>query len=335
MAIPVAEKVWQHSVNTKAAGTAVLNDDNRSVLFAIKQALTGVSPVTGRSLNWTNPWTVVLSSDGVSAGASDYWDSTPDLVWGTGTHSWIVLRQPITGIEVCLDLSNANTGYMTQVWSPATGFSGGDTSNRPTAGDQVILQNNTTWLGGQNLAYGARVHVLSSLDGMASRVLVSVTTSSAAVVCLFWLYDQAKDPVSGWTNYNVALSVDDSVSNPVTSHGYLANSARVVGIPPSGGTMNMYMSNESTWRTSLGVKGIVKSNHIWAPNDFNGEWPMTTIGLTSQTSGAIGRHGQLYDIWFGSDLMHGKTYPNNLTNKFAQFHNIVVPWNGEGVQIRR
>jgi hypothetical protein len=132
----------------------------------------------------------------------------------------------------------------------------------------------------------------------------------------------------------VALSVDDSASNPVTSHSYLANSARIVGIPPAGGTMTMYMSNESTWRTSSGVKGLVRSVHIPAPNDFNGEWPITTIGLTSQTAGAVGRHGQLFDIWFGSDFLHGKTYPNTLEKQFAQFHNIVVPWNGEGICIR-
>lgn len=333
MAMPVIELTWQHSVNTQKGNTSVLNDDNKSVLFAIKQALIGISPKTGRSLGWTNPWTVVSSSNGISSGASDYWNSESDLVWSTGSHSWVVLNQPGAGIEICLDLSNNNTGYMTQVWSPSTGFSGGDINTRPSAGDQIVLRNNTTWLGGQALPFGARIHVMTSADGRRARVLVGITAGNNAGICLFWLYDEAKDPVNGWTNYNVALSTDSDVNNPVTTHPYLANTARIAGVH-AGSPMYMYASNESTWRNSSGIKGIVNSAHIWAPNDFNGEWPLTTLGLTSQTSGAVGRHGQLIDIWFGSDLMHGKSYPDTLEKQFAQFHNIVVPWNGEGIYIR-
>jgi hypothetical protein len=335
MPIPTTEKTWQHTVNNQAANTTVLNDDNKSVLFTIKQALTGISPTTGRSLNWANPWTVTKSSNGSVANGNDNWNSVADLNWGTGTHSWIVLRQPGTGIEICLDLSNTNTGYMTQVWSPATSFvlTPGTTSTRPTASDEIILQFNTTWLGGQPSAYIARVHAMVSTDGRGSRILVNVTSSVLNSVCLFWLYDQAKNPVTGWTNYNVALSVDDSTANPVTNHSYLANTARIIGVH-AGSSMSIYMSSESTWRTGAGVKSVIRSDHIKAPNDFNGEWPITTIGLTSQTAGAVGRHGQLYDIWFGSDFLHGKTYPDNLMNRLAQFHNIILPWNGEGVHLR-
>jgi len=222
---------------------------------------------------------------------------------------------------------------MTQAWSPASGFViGGALNARPTAADEIILGSGT-WLGGQASAYRARVHVMTSTDGRGTRVLVGVTTYNNASICLFWLFDQAKNPVTGWTNYNVALSTNNSVNNPVTTHWNLANTARVRGVHGAI-AMSMYMSNESTYRTSLGSKGVVRIEHLWAKNDFSGEWPLTTIGLTSQTGGATGRHGQLYDIWFGSDLMSGKTYPNTLVRDFAQFHSIVLPWNGEGVLIR-
>jgi len=335
MPIPTLDKTWQHCVNDRAANTNVLADDNRSVLWAIKQSLIGISSVTGRSLNWTNPWTVSRSSDSTlgGTGAGDYWDSITDVVWSLTAHSWIVLRQPGTGIELCLDLSNGNTGFMTQVWSPADGFTGGTQFSRPTATDEIILLNNSTWIGGQAVAYGARINVMTTTDGTCTRVIIPVTTIYANAVCLFWLFDQAKDPVSGWANSNIILLGNHNTSNPVSTIWYLSDNASARGI--HGATlMSLYMSNECTWRNSSGIKSLVRSAHTTAPNDFSGEWPLITIGLTSQTSGATGRHGQLHDIWFGSDFMHGKTYPNNLTNRFAQFHNIVVPWNGEGVILR-
>lgn len=330
MAIPTLEKTWQHSVNNRAANTGVIADDHRSIIWAIKQALTGISPVTGRSLGWSNPWTVVRSSNSTpgGTGVGDNWNSINDVVWGLTAHSWIVLRQAGTNIEFCIDLSNNDTRFMTQVWSPAAGFTGGTQNTRPTATDQIFLESDSSWLGYQTIVFSARIHVITSTDGTGTRVLVSLSSSvSNATVVLFWLFDQVKNPVTGWANYNVALTVD--VVSGATKWGALVDVANIAGVHGTT-TMNMYMSSESTWWTS-NQKGIVRSAHTKARNDFSNEWPLTPIGLVSETAGAAGRHGQLYDIWFGANLMHGKTYPDNLTKQFAQFHDIVLPWNGEGI----
>lgn len=326
MAVPTLDKAWQHNVNNPQGNTGVKDNDYADILLTIKRLLNGYSP-NNVYLRWTNRWLVRASSNGIIANTGDNWDSTSDLVWSTINRSWIILRQAATDTEICLDCNSTNTHYMTLVWSHSAGFNVSTpvTNARPTATDEVVLINTNYWCSNQTLPLGVRVHAMVSLDGECTRVIVSWRNRTV----LFWIFDLAKNPVAGWAIPSVAAMVYGTDSSPADQHTTWADTPRIRG--RHGATdMSMYMSSESTWLTS-GSKGIVRLAHIQAKNDFSQEWPLVPIGLTSETLGASGRHGQLHDIWFGSDLMSGKTYPDSLTNRFAQFGNIIVPWNGEGV----
>src|SRR5512146_2064622 len=100
MALPTKTKTWQFKVNqaTKYQGTFAATF--QAVMFALKQSLITFA---------LQPWTVVGSSDGATAGldAVDRWSAANKLVQAAdaSAHSWIVLKQ--TGVaanfQVCID----------------------------------------------------------------------------------------------------------------------------------------------------------------------------------------------------------------------------------------
>ncbi len=64
MALPTLEKTWQFAVNQVVTATGSTLNDRRKALYNIKAAMTGFA---------NNPWVVVMSSDGESAGSGDKW----------------------------------------------------------------------------------------------------------------------------------------------------------------------------------------------------------------------------------------------------------------------
>jgi hypothetical protein len=70
-------------------------------------------------------------------------------------------------------------------------------------------------------------------------------------------------------------------------------------------------------------------------NELSGEWPLWPISIDCSTVGARGRLGTLVDIWMGSSAVaSGDSYPaTGTTGQFAQFNNLVIPWNGGAVNL--
>src|SRR5574338_1505169 len=101
MALPTLIKTWQivRNVSIPSLGSTLAH--SRRIWKTIKDQMIGFG---------SNPWTVRGSSNSVAAGMDsvDRWAADANLVWGGGTHSWIVLRQNqiATNYEVCIDLNN-------------------------------------------------------------------------------------------------------------------------------------------------------------------------------------------------------------------------------------
>jgi hypothetical protein len=69
-------------------------------------------------------------------------------------------------------------------------------------------------------------------------------------------------------------------------------------------------------------------------NDLDGGYPITSIGMYSNTVGKTGRHGQAEDIWWGSITpATGDSYPNDGSAQFMQIGNLVYPWDGTPLTI--
>ena len=321
MPLPNLEKSWEFDVNQPYTAGSTGLETHQKVLFGIKESL--VNALASRPAMHQG-WTVVRSSDSVEALSTDLWIHKEDLVFGSGDHSWIVLEQ--VGIsdnfQICIDLSNADPTKLTIVWAPTgfpeSGTGSGDTSNRPEAADEVVLLDDALWLGGQTTS-AFRIHAMQSVDGQSTRILGFWQNHCV----LFWLFEKPSRPVAGWALPAVALATGVDNGNVTYAALHTVASPNLWGYG-STGKMGIWMSTES-FGNGLAAVGA----QFAGPNAFDGNWPLTPIGLASIDGGSPGRHGELADLWFGSTTPgHGDTYPGDTSRRFAQFGHLVFPWDG-------
>lgn len=317
MALPIPEKTWQFNVNQSPTSVA-------SLAFAIKQSLVGFA---------SNPWTVIGSSNSTTSGmdAVDRWVSAGNVVTATGAHSWIVLQQSQLNAkyQVCIDMNGTQTYRGSVIWSPVAGFgtanggTNGSTTTRPTAVDEVVLLNNSDILSSD---VASRLHAVQSTDGLVTRLLIARN----GTVENYLAFERPKNPPTGWVMPSVAYA-------GVSVSGNFTYARWNEGLRYTGWN-NSVLRSFTTTLTSEGYRGSATSNGIRAlgnsqagssGNDLNGEWPLCPIAVFSETIGCRGRHGLLYDMWWGSaQAGQGDTYPGDGSNQFAQFGCFVFPWDG-------
>jgi hypothetical protein len=342
MTNPTIQKTWEFALNGLALqstdqGSTAAHLDRRETMLGIKQMLTNTGSWTG---TFTAPWTVVSSSNGSTAGASDNWNTAADLVWrdedSTGTNfGWIVLRQ--TGISTTFELlialeSDTVNDDGSQIYASVAqaGFTGGTTNTAPTATDERILRDdnglgNGHWGTGADAASttNIRYHVMMSSDGECTRVLIFMDK----IVTGFWLFDVPDNPATGWTNPYVAVvyGQNNSTTN-VTQYGLWYDSANMLG-RYSGTDTTVYLSGEGI--ANSGVGEFLKANQV------DNTWIASEMGVVSQTSTFTGRMGTMYDLWWGGSFSSseatGRLYPETGTKLYVQVKDMIFPWDGTSV----
>lgn len=351
MSVPATIRTWQFQVNQVLAplGTTVLN--NQAEMFAIKQSLKGAgswTDSTGAAAVSSGNWVVTGSSDGVGGFGNndgiDRWAASTNLIWAAAgvNHSWIVLEQAgipgaTNNFQLCIDLSNASQYNGTIVVSPDSTFAGGTATARPTAADERVLINNTTW-GGVNGDGPQRLHVLKTSDGTSTRI-VALRTSNAGSggwTVLFWLFDLPIDTLSAWTNPTAALALGTSTQNPgagIAIVGNLSNVANTWSRTPGGTNF------QSTWTAEGTQQHAILTDSYGSVNggqqnvcDVNNEAPLFSVGLYSTTVNARGPNGSLADIRLALENLgtaNGRSYPGETTpyRQWAQFDDVTLPWN--------
>lgn len=305
MALPTLEKTWQFNVNYLSTTSGVSLTDGQNAVFRIKQVLTGFA---------SNPWTVVKSSNSVSAGAADYWTTAANLISGSGgvAHSWIVLQQAgITGgpSQLCLDFSTPN--QLSTYFSPTVGFvTGGTTTNRPTASDEVALwSTGNTWA---TLPANIIVNVMQSSDGQSTRVFLFQSGICRMFIAVETLADSLLTYKGAAMGKELSLIVADMYANAKWNckHSTFACTG--------------YTATEVYNNT------MVTSANSGNPSNITGSYPLAPLSVHSETTNCKGRLGRLVDMWFGSTTVpNGSTYPSSPDDKeFIQFGPLVLPWNG-------
>lgn len=317
MALPVLEKTYTFSVNELHGGVDP-QTDHEEMLFAIKDRFTSYA---------NSPWTVHSSSNASSAGISDYWASAADVNWSyTGAHGWIVLTMP-NGGQVLLDCQGnfGNDGRQISVYYSPSGIfdaSGATTSTPPTAADQTTVFFNDFWFTNQGTAQSYRLHFIHSNDGQNSMVIGFHNNINK----MFMGSLKVQDPVPGWDYPHVFHMVAD-VNNDHMTYAKLRAAQLFYSRTKTVAGMN--------FAGALTCEGFV-SNAIGeeasAANAFSNDWPMSPIGFASNATGARGRHGRIADLWYGSTALNsGDTIEENPvapTRSFAQFGDLIVPWDG-------
>ena len=325
MALPTLEKTWQHDINNvlSAANYTGTNAIGRQILLAIKNAMIGFA---------TNPWVVVRSCDSSTADNSDLWTDTTKIVGANpgSPRSWMVLQQDGlgSGFQLLIDYVSTQSYYASMQLhvSPANGFTGGDATNRPTATDEITVGTAFEFNPGSITSAG-RIHVMQSTDGECTRIVHTHNYSSVNYAQLLWTIEKPKSPVAHWTPpWLIALS------------GYFSNRNNL--------RETYLVDNENT---KAYVDGAIRSldwtvpysnnQMLHAVNNFadevSGDWPLYNIGLYCVSSPARGPKGELFDIWWGAkqDELQITHYPDDGTRQLCQFEHIVLPWNGDAMQI--
>lgn len=350
MPVPTLDKIWQFSLNNRVfaantnrtGGGDDFADDQRALFYGIKEALKAF--VSG-------DWVVEGSSDSSNSnmtgtdeiGAPTQAEMRNGQKGSSNPHSWLVMSNANlggNGLHVLWNHEgyNNNNGAAFDVYISEVGFGtangGTDGSNtvRPTATDEeLILDGNTVGIGGMwgsgSDTPSARdyvFHAMMSDDGECTRVFIYHNNSPLGC----WIMDTVKNPVTGYTEAHVVafsqISDSNSARTPVYAM-YNEGTARVHGIRTGIGMVDIHLTTELFNNNPIGQQ----SNLTRTPNQVNSEFIASAIGVASETSGFIGRHGQLFDIWWGPEEMkEGSMYPGDDTRQLVQFGDLIVPWDG-------
>ncbi len=334
MGIPTLTKTWQLLVNQNPGFSSTYTELAQRVLWGIKERLIGVA---------SNPWTVLGSSDAVSANLSgtDLWIDYADLVWSTGNHSWIILKQAgiASNFQLCISLDRTDEDTIIMVYSPAAGFTGGTISARPTATDEHVFANGVRWLGSSSANFRSLpFHVFQSSDGECTRVVVCCANR----VISLWMFEKPRNPPAGWTNpHLVVFSADPGGGAPPPNSARhlnlrdqnLASNANGFTVLPNGPTnTQVFLSSEGSLAASGGPGGSMGKFNPEV-NSISEEWEFYPIGIMSITAPNRGRLGEIADMWycpeglFGEDFnRNGVLFTDSEDGIVATFDSIVLPW---------
>lgn len=319
MALPTIDLTWDYTkINQAIAATGVANNTYKAVLLAEKNGMKNFT---------ANAWTVVSSSNAVVANGSDNWTTVADIVNNTAgvAHSWIVLKQAQMGagnLQLCIDMSsNVSTSRRAMYLSANAGFSGGTTTARPTATDEVTLFTSGT-IFGLSVDAAVKLQQWASSDGKQYRM----TWLSGNAVQNAIIIGTPKLPTSGWTNSYYAIATAGATALDFAV--LCAAAAAPFTSRINGANTLMWMTSENWGTTTVGAPARLSTSNPLDSNSF----PLFPIGLACEVGGAEGRQGLVYDMWWGLTINgNGDTYPNDATRQFVQIGDVVFPNNGTAI----
>ena len=350
MPAPTLQFDWRFQVSQSfaAATPAAMR---QALLRGLKNSLLGVGSWTdsaGDAASVTSPWTMVRSSDSVSAANSDLWDSDADLVWAAeaSVHSWIVLvnanffgaANPLYMLINCNPSGTQNATIMMSF--SRAGYTGGTTSARPTATDEHIVRpvagsvTTAGWQGDDNatVSVSMRMHFMMTDDGRKFKIYF---TRNSLCIAKWELFDIDEDE-AGWTEpYCFVIHSEDMTLGADVELLTFANVS-------ADATFNWYARQEGgigDFRLdylipSAGSYAVADSVCGSALNGFNGRWMPLPQFLRGIAPAAEAPLAVVPDSWWAR-IAEGTGSPMRDDvaefNQFMQFGYDIVPWNGSTI----
>lgn len=308
--LPTLRKAWQQRVVPVPAESTAANQA-AATFVALKN--------TWRQFN--QPWLVVGSSDSVTAaldGVDRILTKANVVNNAAGVHSWWVGKNA-AGVYICVDFNTSGKHLATVVMSPSAGFTGGTTSARPTATDEVVAISQADWLAGAAAVGDFSMVVIHAVDGRNTHSFVACN----GVLLSEWIIGEVSDVVAGWTLPHVAMvggsqGIADTRLHLTTRQ---TDNSRFVSRGPSGSMPNRLMLPASY--------GNFLTIRMTAASPVSGRWLVVPCGVLSLQAGMTGRHGMLTDVWRGSDAgSTGRLFRDAAGPFFIQLGGWVVPWDG-------
>lgn len=327
---PIPELTWQIRGNI-AIGAGVAPSSLTDYYWKLKEVLVGNAGPDWAALS--APWTVVLSCDGstVSDPNIDLLLTANNFVFNNegGAHSWIILQQPVTGLQLLISARRDNP-YWCRVSASWVGFTGGTTTASPAAGDAVVFvdTNSSQQPFSQNHGSGF-LHVWHSSDGAHTRFAACVSGTT----CVFVTFDKVT-PQTGltWVAPSVCsyLQSGDYLNSIVTFDNYKSNANMHCNLTGVGG---LYCTCE-TWGNQgypVNFTTAMASTGTWCVAPIPGLWGGSGKYAMPSSAGA----SALPDILWGcSTIVNGSGYlePGTGARNWVQLGNFVLPWDNTVMQ---
>ena len=317
MALPTLDKPWNFDVNIALPTLGTADADGRRLVRAIKAKI-----LAG------GKWAVKRSSNASSVANSDLWSTDASVKCGAAgsAHSWIVFQRTDITFELLIDVAHNAVYDRGNVLISRAGFTGGTITNRPTATDENYVLGSATVLGIWHNAgtgtFSVVLHNFYSADGQVQRIVAV----KANVTVMFVDLSTLKNPptglaspfVVGWIGQSPTFALLNDTSNGgryFGMHGALGFSAFIA-------TEGYTVSGTAY---PVGQRQTVQ-------NEMSSAWSMTLAAVVGYTPSVKGRHGALYDLWFGEvNKTNCTTYPADHSRQFIQFGHLILPWNSSTV----
>ncbi len=149
----------------------------------------------------------LMGEDVVQQAGADLWIHPSKLTWATEPtpHSWIVLQHPTRNTQFCMNCNwTGSSGRHASMYVSFGGkYVGGDTTNKPTAVDEIEAGVQQQWLGPMTGAFSSWVHAWQSDDGSRTRVLITIATTGARGG--YYLFDEIDSSSPNWEQREIAL----------------------------------------------------------------------------------------------------------------------------------
>lgn len=292
-------------------------------------------------------WSVVQSYDGLVVGAPgvNMWVDYTSIRGASGGGglggAWMVIKNAVNALQVCLfcTVSSSSTGWNEQrvVISPAAGFTGGTTTARPTATDELVDTDttHTAWLGtgpvGSPQFYSV---VWAASDFSYLRTMWIYGGKSRTL----WHWDQLQACPTGFTK-NFVLgawkwgNTDYTVTgNRPTTVSFTANwgsggSYKQV-LVPAGPDVSLAVGGSLS--ASPGTPGTYLPDQAPVANELSGQYII--VGRLGYITAALspasknGYWGNSRDIWFTVPSVFSDCDTMGDHNDFIIFNQVVLQW---------
>jgi hypothetical protein len=252
-----------------------------------------------------------LSADAVTG----VWTGAPH----TGCFSWIVLRNTAMSAEgggyqllIAPQMNDTNYNYPVHIRASYGGaYTGGSTTARPTASDEMVLLTSDNSYPSNRLTDVTNqprgVTVFASTDGRCTRSVFSSTQGAILLMVSCERVQGAKDwwdkPVISGVYRPLYAALNAPAAADVRMFIQVGSA---VGIPA-------YLSADG-----LGTAGVLGTQTLFGMPDPNGNWMCSPVGVMGSCAQVVGYMGRLTDAyWVHQNMANGDYYPNDASRQWV------------------
>ena len=259
--------------------------------------------------------------DSTTATVTDLWALPEDVVWNStgNAHSWAVLTHDTDGYQICFDcvaLTN-DPSRLTLVLSPGGDFSGGSTTTRPTASDEIIVLDGASWA--------------ASNAGVRRAIFSSDSTNRFFFFNARYTYSGNEGTPTGAMIFGKPLDYDTTWTTPYV---LLANSTGFSQAVLMGGTANFFYSDGAPSAAYVGSLYVFNNSvalHNWG--SYYNDLCACPVYILGTDNTILGRVPDFYQIEASFATLNDYISDGASTRAWVVAENYAIPSDGDTLSL--